>query len=397
MERKTYLILGSLIFLSILFIYKFSSSGEDKSITTPINSAENLDDFKRVINKLSKLIDKDRKTNKLLLNEVKKLNQLNKLQTKYLKGIKPKIFGKDIEKHRVYIDTHNIRNITDRSNYVYYFNTANTENTNQTAGYTEINNIIGFRLVKAIFPNTHNVVTNTNNIVLIQLGDNALESESAVNSDISGKIQIVLATGNYTTNQLSNAFDPTLQASYSWFQPPSNPVTSTNNLGTTYRISVSYDPTLKKFTFTMAGGYKFRFIWDEIENNSAHNLLGFNKVTTPSDEQYSNLIRSVIHPNMSTHYIDLIVDEIPYIACKKNAIGKKLIERIAITGGFGELIQYIQPWDSDYENYFFPISLSKLTIHIQEPTQNHFFDDTRDHTLEFEITTIKNPKEFNLI
>ena len=396
MERKTYLILGSLIFLLILFIYKFSSSGEDKSITTPINSHENLDDFKRVINKLSKVIDKDRKTNKLLLNEVKKLNQLNKLQTKYLEGIKPKIFGKDIEKHRVYIDTHNIKNITDRSNYVYYFNTADTENTNQTAGYTEINNIIGFRLVKAIFPNTHNVVTNTNNIVLIQLGgDNVLQSEE--NSDIGGKIQIVLATGNYTTNQLSNAFDPTLQASYSWDQLPSHPVTSTNNLGTTYRISVSYDPTLKKFTFTMAGGYTFRFLWDQINDSSAHNLLGFNKVTTPSDEQYSNLIRSVIHPNMSTHYIDLIVDEIPYIACKKNAIGKKLIERIAITGGFGELIQYIQPWDSEYENYFFPISLSKLTIHIQEPTQNHFFDDTRDHTLEFEITTIKNPKEFNLI
>ena len=150
----------------------------------------------------------------------------------------------------------------------------------------------------------------------------------------------------------------------------------------------------------MAGGNEFRFLWDEIDNSSANNLLGFNKVTTPSDdlgEQYINSIPSVIHPNMSTHYIDLIVDEIPYIACKKNAIGKKLIERIAITGGFGELIQYIQPWDSEYENYFFPISLSKLTIHIQEPTQNHFFDDTRDHTLEFEITTIKNPKEFNLI
>ena len=35
-----------------------------------------------------KVIDKDRKSNKLLLDEVKKLNQLNKLQTKYLKGIK---------------------------------------------------------------------------------------------------------------------------------------------------------------------------------------------------------------------------------------------------------------------------------------------------------------------
>ena len=100
---------------------------------------------------------------------------------------------------------------------------------------------------------------------------------------------------------------------------------------------------------------------------------------------------------MSIHYVDLIIDEIPYIACKKNALGKKLIERIGLMGNIGDLIEYIQPWNSDNENYFFPISLQKLSIQLYETTHNHLYDENRDHTLEFEITTIKNPKKFNLI
>lgn len=395
MERKTYLILGGLSLLVILLIaYKLSTSKEDNSITTPINSTENMDDFKRVMNKLIKVIDKDRKSNKLLLDEVKKLNQLNKLQTKYLGGIKPKIFGKDIEKHRVYIDTHNIKSGNlDRSNYVYYFQTLDTTNTNETAGYTEINNVIGFRLVKALIPNTNHVIFSSRNKVRIQLGDNAITGSGV--TDVNKIFEVTLATGTYNVDQLEQAFT---NGTYIWVDT-SNVATVENEIRNKYNIRVSYDSISKLFTFRIVSdgdgsiNYNFKFMFSQITENSAASILGFDTDSSTSLTTQT----STIHPNMTIHYVDLIIDEIPYIACKKNAKGKKLIERIGLTNGIGELIEYVQPWDADNENYFFPITLDRLSIQLYESTHEHFFDDSRDHTLEFEITTIKNPKEFNLI
>ena len=409
MERKTYLILGTLTLLLLLSIgYKMKSSGKDPSITTPINSQENLDDFKRVINKLSKIIDKDRKTNKLLLDEVKKSNQLNKLQIKYLKGIKPKIFGKDIEKHRVYIDTHNIKpptsgGLLDRSNYVYYFRTSDTSNTNQTAGYTEIKNIIGFRLVKAIIPNTHHIIFTTRSSIKVKLADTHLDGGNNIladANDVNREFFITLVHGTYTAQNINNAFTTAI---YKWapnFSDSLHPGGTTQaSLSSVYTITASFDEDSKFFEFEMnnegSNAYKFKFLWSVIFNrNSAGSVLGYDNIDSPS---FLNKQISSIHPNMTIHYIDLIIDEIPYIACKKNALGKKLIERIGITDGIGELVQYIQPWDSDNENYFFPMTLDRLSIQLYETSQNHFYDSTRDHTLEFEITIIKNPKEFNLI
>ena len=66
-------------------------------------------------------------------------------------------------------------------------------------------------------------------------------------------------------------------------------------------------------------------------------------------------------------------------------------------GGLGELVEYVQPWETENENYFYPINLTRLNIEIYSHESHKLFDDTRDHSLEFEITTIKNPKKFNLI
>tara|TARA_Y100001958_G_C21224103_1_gene549459 strand:- start:326 stop:1564 length:1239 start_codon:yes stop_codon:yes gene_type:complete len=401
MERKIQLILGTLALLLIIFgYYKIKNSGEDSSITTPINSTENMDDFKRVMNKLIKVIDKDRKSNKLLLDEIKKLNQLNKLQTKYLRGIKPKIFGKDIEKHRVYIDTHNINpRGLDRSNYVYYFKTSDIENTNNTAGYTEINNVIGFRLVKALIPNTHNVILDNRSQVKIQLGQTGVDGDDPIlmvdGVNYANKIiNIQLQNGSYTVDSLTNAFGS--GAAYSWDNGSlTNPAVGFNtseDIRSNFGITVSFDLVQRKFTFIMNNNYQFKFLWDDITQNSAASILGFNNTT-----DYNTSHVSEVNPDMTIHYIDLIINEIPYIACKKNALGKKLIERIGIVNGIGEIIEYVQPWDSDSENYFFPMTLDRLSIELYETSQNHFFDNTRDHSLEFEITTIKNPKEFNLI
>ena len=88
---------------------------------------------------------------------------------------------------------------------------------------------------------------------------------------------------------------------------------------TNFGINVSFDSVQRKFTFIMNNNYQFKFLWDDITQNSAASILGFNN-NTDMDTSHS----SEVHPDMTIHYIDLIINEIPYIACKKNALGKKI-------------------------------------------------------------------------
>ena len=109
---------------------------------------------------------------------------------------------------------------------------------------------------------------------------------------------------------------------------------------------------------------------------------------------------SNIMPDTTNHFVDLVVDEIPYIACKKNPLGKSIIERIptdAATGG-----NYIEHHVSESEyfsqNYFNPISLSKLSIKLYDDTlKNYYFTNNLDNSFVFEITMLKNTKNLNHI
>ena len=42
-----------------------------------------------------------------------------------------------------------------------------------------------------------------------------------------------------------------------------------------------------------------------------------------------------------------------------------------------------------FDNYFYPINLSKLTIQLYEDTENTFYDcDNGDNSFEFELTIL---------
>tara|TARA_B110000285_G_scaffold73528_1_gene84786 strand:+ start:1406 stop:2872 length:1467 start_codon:yes stop_codon:yes gene_type:complete len=487
MEKKKYIFGSLFIFIVTLIIYKYKN--KNKFTTKTYNDN---DDFKSILKDLNKLMKYENKNKKVITKQLKEITNLNKLQIKHMKDVTNKnLFNKNIEKHRLFIDTHNINSEPlDRSNYIYYLSGSSEYGiTNETGGYSEFKNVIGFRLVKAIIPNTNHVILDTRNTIIIELGSefynykgstNTSESDpgngyikfnnstitsatkayiskttsldkninsildgntflriendnnsskyinfsiSSVSVDDEGanyrtlnitkigtssfslsdnddlkvyllklnnindrdkKIKIILPTGFYTTDTMKNAFNT---AVYSWSGESG---TSTAN---TYTISVTFDYQKKHFTFTMANNYEFKFKWTETNINSAQTVLGFiNKDTS----NFSNVINGDIPPDMSINYIDLIIDEIPSIACKYNAKGHKLIDRIGITSGLGELLEYTQKWDKDNENYFYPIKLNQLSIKLLESSHNHYYKSDRDHSFEFEITIIKNTGDFNL-
>ena len=59
----------------------------------------------------------------------------------------------------------------------------------------------------------------------------------------------------------------------------SNPSVGTINdseqIRTHFGINVSFNSTQKKFIFTMNNNYDFKFLWDQVNINSAASILGF--------------------------------------------------------------------------------------------------------------------------
>ena len=330
------------------------------------------------------------------LNKIDYTNQYflnNSLQSEYLDK-RNELFTKDIIKQRILVDTHNIK--TDgttpiqTNNYTYYLNDVEKrnndgqiiENHNETGGYDRYKNVIGFRFIKAIIPNRSYIINPTNNVVKIQLGTITDENQQET-TDTNKLIKITLAQGFYTTSTLTNAFDSSFGAIYEWDGTPG--ATSESDLDSTYKITCTFSDSSKKFTFTMNSSYEFKFIYDGDINEGSRNLLGFTKSTQTA----SNSIDADQPPDMSVHYFDIVIPEIPYIACKHNTDRRNVIERIPIVSSNDELLVYEDStFERDDQNFFFPISLNKLTIQLFQKNGNLFDNNNKHHSLEFEITMI---------
>ena len=93
---------------------------------------------------------------------------------------------------------------------------------------------------------------------------------------------------------------------------------------------------------------------------------------------------------MSNHFVDIVVDEIPYIGCKDNSTGKNTIERIYMNNDYGSM-KIHESIIYGKQNYFYPITLEKLSIKLYSDDGKTLYDSQNaNHSFEFEITTLKN-------
>ena len=102
-------------------------------------------------------------------------------------------------------------------------------------------------------------------------------------------------------------------------------------------------------------------------------------------------LESIFPVDITPHFVDVVIDELPYIACKQNASGRKIIDRIPITVPVGGIQSYkVDPAELQSQNYFFPITLSQLSIKLFTDKDNLIKSSDEQHSLEFEITMLKN-------
>lgn len=363
-NENKYMLGGSLLLLILTIIGYFTYNNK-------IDSEPEIQQPKIIIkedNIINDYLEKEfSKVLKVFSNEVKKsaqsmvkFNDKFLLQNDYL-NFRNSLYTKDIEKHSLLVDTKNMCHCKDKHSYI--FKLDNNEN-NETGGLGVFKNVIGFRLIKATLQNIHYQIHDGNKTLIFKFGVTT--------------VTITLDTKNYDDEE----------------DIGKNLETKMNADASVSAVTVTYNENTRKFTISHSST-NIELLFSDTTNagSSIYRLLGFNNENKSAATSH---VSDNVSDN-SIHFVDLVVSEIPYIACKKNPQGKAIIDRIPIDTSESSLVHYRSP-ETDYfsQNYFYPISLSELTIDIFEDTHNiPYYNENSDNFFEFEITMLKNTKLSN--
>ena len=277
-------------------------------------------------------------------------NFMNMEDQKEYESIRNKYFTPEIRKIRILIESKNITYTSNRntSNYTIHFE---NNTSNSTSGYGNFDNVIGFRLIKANIFNSIYTVNDNNRNIIVKL---------STGSDVS----VNLTQGSYTFQELGDHLISILNADPSLAG-----------------FSIIKDTTT--FKYKIENSTNFRIKWSS-SSGYAYRLFGFNNEDNNSDNT-SYTSDNVVQ--QSTQFVDLVIPEIPYIACKRNSIGKHLIDRIPLDCEQGSIMYYSS--DINLENYFTPININSLNIQLYEDTTDTLYDcQNNDNSFEFELTIL---------
>lgn len=277
-------------------------------------------------------------------------NFMNMEDQKQYESIRNKYFTPEIRKIRILIESKNITYTSNRntSNYTIHFE---NNTSNSTSGYGNFDNVIGFRLIKANIFNSIYTVNDNNRNIIVKL---------STGSDVP----VNLTQGSYTFQELGDHLISILNGD------PSLAGFSITKNTTTFKYKIE-NSTSFRIKWSSSSGYAYR-------------LFGFNNEDNDSDNT-SYTSDNVVQ--QSTQFVDLVIPEIPYIACKRNSIGKHLIDRIPLDCEQGSIMYYSS--DINLENYFTPININSLNIQLYEDTTDTLYDcQNNDNSFEFELTIL---------
>ena len=362
LEKYKYHIGGTSIALVILYIiYSY--------ISNKIDDSESSDKSNIIIQKEpdNKFVKAEISHEEFLLfmktlkGELQNLTQslvqfnANQIKNKEFLDFRKNLFTKDIIKKNILVDSiSSYKDDLDTSDYIVPFGGSNSPEVYK--------NVIGFRLVNAIIPYTVYNVNENNKEIIVDDVTIKLENGSYTFTELGYHLQI----------QLNNAFS----------EPLYNKVFVVTPNSTTYTYTIqetSSPPQAFSINWKQSSGY-------------SHRLFGFENVDEPS---VSGVILSHTSVDHSIYYVDLVIDEIPSMACKMSSKGKQIIARIPFNNVSGGLVSYRAPeGELQTSNYFYPMKLSSLRIQLFDDNGNKYDSNNGDNYFEFEITIVENTELF---
>tara|TARA_B110000483_G_scaffold117566_1_gene142217 strand:- start:35 stop:631 length:597 start_codon:yes stop_codon:yes gene_type:complete len=87
-------------------------------------------------------------------------------------------------------------------------------------------------------------------------------------------------------------------------------------------------------------------------------------------------------------YLDIVVDEIPYKACKQNPQGFNIVNRIPVISDSGSQIVHYKSASRNHQHLFYPINLSALTIHLYQDGSDTDIENISKISFEFELVIL---------
>lgn len=361
---------------------------------------DKIDEVKIKENELEKLIKSFENSIKKSTQTLIKFNQNNSLKTNYL-NMRNELFTKDTLKTKILIDSHD-KTDSSPSNSDYTIKLSDLADT--------FKNVIGFRMIECSIPITGYNINENNNIITIEIQviDPALASSDFENRTLN----IEFPAGNYTAVEVGNIIATEIRNILIPLILPGKNISDATGLTVDGKNTYELDPSNQNnriFDIRFneeTENYEF-FVWnfDNVtlsinqgaNSNLFYRLLGTNRdETIIFQKRYDNpQPERIIHQNYS--FLDIVVDDIPSIACKMNTSGKNIIDRVFVNVDRGTILNYRVPEsETQTNNYFYPISLDNISIKIFAPDGN-LYDPIRtgDNYFEFEITTLVNTKLMN--
>ena len=358
-DYKYYIVCALLAIIGIILYSVYKNGGysensiqEIKKITELSDKAQEISDSLVSQNIPTQDILEFRKLIKIFTHEIKNstksLIQFNtdRSSTHNYLNMRNNLFSKDIVTTKLLVDSNSL----DHSKS---FNSSNFKVILGGDKYPNTyKNVIGFRLLKCNVPISP---------YHIYVGDNKIY-------DNLGTTLATITSGNYTGTTLANKLQDLLSGA-----------------------TVSFSKITLLFTIT----YSSTKTIDWSKSPVLARTLGF--YTTTKEFPEDTATDSDYVGDFNNTFVDLVIDEIPEIACKDNSKGKAIIDRIPLTQlqKDGHISTY-QTNPSEYytQNFFYPMKLSTLTIQLYlDHTKDIIYDSQSGETnFEFELTILKNTK-----
>jgi hypothetical protein len=327
---------------------------EGEASPTSSESSEDMDHQSELLTNNRGVLYDSFNNNETLMNQ-RSASEYDNLRNKY--------FTPELIKRRVLIDSKNVQHDTNHStsNYTVFFDGDSQEKniTNITSGFSKYRNVIGFKLIQSILPNTTYQINENHNQILFKVTQSSTEYSYTA----------IMTPGSYTFEELAIVFQTSLNDQT--LSPLSITFTITPDT-TSFKYSVSWDTSDTVL-----------FLWDSSPGHP-HRILGALNIDETSYQSKPIQLPHVV--DHSSHYVDLVIPEIPYLACKENILGKNIIDRIPLNEPNGVIVNSI-PYND--HAYFHPITLDKLTIQLYEDSSGLFYQcQNADNSFEFEIVML---------
>ena len=339
-----------------------------------------------------------------------------------------KLFTKDIIKKKIVVDSHNYfqaENDFNTSNFDVLFDFEKKPGSDSssliTTNYDIYHNVIGFRLLKTTIRTPPYNINKTNNII---------KYKSSLTGDTIHTLTI--NPGQYEVGELAEVFQLYKERvskingvnvinNYSHYvtYDDTDRVNNVSSSATIDQSTSSYANTPRTFRLTFNSTdetaldlpsnennrelkgliFKVEYFGDPSEEITI--LWDFNNITRGAARLLGFLPKSSVSLNgilfsnrlldVSSHFVDLVIPEIPSIACKRNSSGRDIIERIQLKANHGEYLHFrTAEIGKDAQIYFNPIKLHRINIQLWAVNNELYDTNNSDVSFEFEITMLKS-------